>query len=245
MSVASEITKLNTNMLNCYNEAEAKEATMPQNKNMDNLPSTIASIPSGGGGADDYFVSTNSGNLKTFLKKIPDITCTSVNIDNFFDGCQNLIEIGDFNCPNSTKTNYLFQYCFNLETIKSITINNSSCCYYMFNGCRKLTTAPYFNTSNCTTFQGMFMDCGLLENIPIYNTSSATNFSNFISSSSTKNLNDQSLDNILQMCINASSYTGTKTLFQLGFRSTGYSSARIQALTHYQDFLDAGWTIGY
>ena len=58
-------------------------------------------------------------------------------------------------------------------------------------------------------------------------------------------LTDNSLNNILQICINATLYTGTKTLYTLGFRSNKYSVERIQALSNYQAFIDAGWTIGY
>ena len=57
-------------------------------------------------------------------------------------------------------------------------------------------------------------------------------------------LSDTSLDNILQMCINATSYTATKTLNHIGIYLDTYPASRIQALPHYQDFLDAGWTIG-
>lgn len=58
-------------------------------------------------------------------------------------------------------------------------------------------------------------------------------------------LTDASLDNILQMCINATSYTETKTLAELGLSNYRASVSRVEALPHYQDFLNAGWTIGY
>lgn len=53
------------------------------------------------------------------------------------------------------------------------------------------------------------------------------------------------IDNILQSCITATSYTGVKNLLGLGFSSTYYPSADIQALPHYNDFISAGWAIGY
>jgi len=60
------------------------------------------------------------------------------------------------------------------------------------------------------------------------------------------NLTDESLDNILQMCINTTSvYTRPKTLTELGFNVGYYSASRIQSLPHYNDFINAGWTIGY
>lgn len=44
MSIQSEITQLNTNLDNCYAVCEGLGATMPTNKNFDNLQDTIASI---------------------------------------------------------------------------------------------------------------------------------------------------------------------------------------------------------
>jgi len=89
----------------------------------------------------------------------------------------------------------------------------------MCNGCINLTTIPLLNTSSVETMTNMFSSCS--------------------------NLTDTSLDNILQMCVGATSYTGTKTLATLGFNATNYPATRIQALPHYQNFIDAGWTIGY
>lgn len=48
MSIASEITRINTNIANAYTKASLKGATMPQSRNSANLASTIESIPSGG-----------------------------------------------------------------------------------------------------------------------------------------------------------------------------------------------------
>lgn len=47
MSIASEITRISTNVSNAYSAANAKGATMPTSQNSDNLATTIASIPSG------------------------------------------------------------------------------------------------------------------------------------------------------------------------------------------------------
>ena len=63
----------------------------------------------------------------------------------------------------------------------------------------------------------------------------------------------QSLDNILQMCISATSYAGQKTLAQLGFKKTidgvdVYPESRFvnnPNIPHYQEFLDAHWALGY
>lgn len=48
MSIASEITRISTNVADAYSAANAKGATMPTSQNSDNLATTIASIPTGG-----------------------------------------------------------------------------------------------------------------------------------------------------------------------------------------------------
>lgn len=108
----------------------------------------------------------------------------------------------------------------------------------------KITTFPLIDTSQVTTMREMFSDCPLLENVPILNTSSVTTMLNMFAN--VRNLTDTSLDNILQMCININpDYLRGKTLSELGFGATNYPASRIQALPHYQDFINAGWTIGY
>lgn len=56
-------------------------------------------------------------------------------------------------------------------------------------------------------------------------------------------LSNESLNNILEMCINATSYTGTKTLKQIGLTSS--QATTCQSLSNWNDFVTAGWTTGY
>lgn len=110
-----------------------------------------------------------------------------------------------------------------------------------------ITSIDKIDTSNMEDMSGFFVSCKNLVDLPALNTSKATNmygmFQNCIS------LSEQSLNNILIMCINATSYRGTKTLAQIGFNLSSmkriYPVERIQALPSYQAFIDAGWTIGY
>lgn len=113
----------------------------------------------------------------------------------------------------------------------------------MFKYCRALKTIPLLDTSNGTSFQECFYDCELLENLPVLDLSKATNIKNAFQYCNS--LSDTSLDNILQMCIGATSYQATKTLSFIGFESTKYPASKIESLPHYQDFINAGWTIGY
>lgn len=116
-----------------------------------------------------------------------------------------------------------------------LTTNNAFALFYG-------TELPLLDTTLYSNFQSFITDCPNLTTIPIYNTASAVNMQNMVYNC--PNLNTTSLDNILQMCINATR-AGTKTLYYIGLRSTDYPASTIEALPHYQDFIDAGWTIGY
>jgi len=157
---------------------------------------------------------------------IPTINSTSnvTNMSNMFYGCSNItnLDLSSFDTSNVTNMDSMFSDCNNLT---SISWGNN------------------FDTSKVTNMNSMFLNCIYLQNIPILNTSSVTNMNRMFFNC--QNLTDTSLDNVLQMCISATNYTGTKTIaFLWGY--TNYPSAsRIQALPHYQAFIDAGWAIGY
>lgn len=173
---------------------------------------------------------------------IEDITINSVNnaavaYNSTFLDCKRLKK-AQINTPASA-IEHMFEGCSSLTTVNSFntsTVNNTR---YVFKGCSSLITAPALDTGNSTLFNEMFNGCSLLENVPIYDTSKNTNFTSMFNNCPA--LTDTSLDNILVMCINATVYTGNKKLSQLGI-STTYDT-RIQALEHYQDFIDAGWSI--
>lgn len=268
MSVATEITKLNTNIKNAYDEIATKGGTIPQNKNTDNLATAINSIPAGGGGADDYFfTSGNITSVQNAVKKLPDITSTSTSfsarscyyieeignisvangteMSSAFSFCQELKSVGNVYAPNATSALNMFYNCKKLESIRTITLGNVTNTSNMFSYCSKLKNMNLIiNTQNCTTFNNMFTSCALLEDVPVMSFASVTSNS-MISSmfdSVSRSLTDQSLDNILQTCISATSFTGTKKLSTLGLWSGRYPLSRIQTLPHYQDFIDAGWT---
>ena len=125
-----------------------------------------------------------------------------------------------------------------LDTSNETNVNS------MFSNAINLTTIPLLNLSSCTTFSSLFYNCSNLENVPILDTSHTTRLQN-VFYGCTK-LTDTSLNNILQMCINSNVTTTTrKKLTDLGFTSENYPASRIQALPSYNNFISAGWTIGY
>ena len=181
------------------------------------------------------------------LEEIPLIDTSQVtSFEGFMNSCQKIKKIPKLNTVSVTTMKQAFYGCANLESVSLLNTENVTDFSGMFNGCSQLKTIPQFDISNATNLSGMFTSCSELKNLPLLNAEKVTNFSNMFFGC--RSLTDETLDNILQMCINAVSYTGTKTLVQLGFNSTWanvYPVSRIQALPHYQDFLNAGWTIGY
>ena len=163
-----------------------------------------------------------------------------------FNNCVNLTTIPLLNTSNVTAATQMFSGCARLTTIPLLDLSNCTNTQNMFSGCTDLTTIPLLNTSNVTTMRNMFASCSNLKDVPLLNASKVVGMNSFSGTfTGCPKLTDTSLDNILQMCIGATSYTSTKTLVRLGLTSTDYPTNRIQALPHYQDFINAGWTIGY
>ncbi|MCR5504502.1 MAG: DUF285 domain-containing protein, partial [Elusimicrobiaceae bacterium] len=187
-----------------------------------------------------------------------------------FSGCQTITGVTNLDCSSVTNFQNMFINCKEITTVSLINYLPLYAieCSGMFNECRKLTsltmpkiragncinmfaqcqaleTAPELDTAYVFYFQYMFYNCQELKNVPFYDASSASNFgSNNMFSNCTK-LTDESLNNILAMCISATNYNGTKTFAMLGFTSWMYSSEKIQSLSNYTAFTNAGWTIGY
>lgn len=185
-------------------------------------------------------ITTNSMFYGTNIEQIEvnSVNNLPVNYNATFQNCKRL-KTAQINTPADASIEHMFEGCAALTTVNSFntsTVNNTR---YVFKGCSSLVTAPALDTGNSTIFNEMFNGCTVLANVPVYNTSKCTNFTSMFYQCPA--LTDTSLDNILQMCINATAYTGSKKLSQLGIANT-YDS-RIQALEHYQDFLDAGWVI--
>ena len=148
---------------------------------------------------------------------------------------------------NSTNANKLFGG-FQGTELPLIDTSNVTDMEGMCMACSNIVTLPQFNTSSCTKISTFCSGCVNLENVPILDLSSIANISLMNSMFSLCNkLTNTSVDNILVMCSNITAQMGTtnKKLSWLGFTSSYYPAATIQALPHYQDFIDAGWTIGY
>lgn len=135
----------------------------------------------------------------------------------------------------------MFRNCTNLATVSNLDTSSVTRMQDMFNRCTSLTKIPLLDTRNVTNMSAMFYDCTKLTTIPLLNTSNVTNmqymFYNCLS------LSNESLNNILAMCINAEKISSNKTLNYISLTSA--QATICQGLSNYQAFLNAGWTTGY
>ena len=163
-------------------------------------------------------ITDTTADLSKYIVSIPTLDTSNIrNMNSTFYGCSALVEVPLLNTSNVT------------------TMNST------FYGCSSLTSIPLFVTTNVTSMSNIFKNCTSLVNVPVFDTSALINMTNMFSGCT--NLSNESLDNILQMCINATSFSGTKTLQTLGLTST--QATTCENLEHYSNFIEAGWTTGY
>ena len=111
---------------------------------------------------------------------------------------------------------------------------------YMFDYCFNLTSLAGLNTSNATNLNRMCQQDSSLVTVPRLDTTNVSNMGYCFSGCS--NLSDESLNNIMGMCIDAVNYADTKRLSNIGLTSA--QATRCQSLSNYSAFIAAGWTTG-
>ena len=178
----------------------------------------------------------------TNLTTIPQLDTSKItDMQYMFYGCTNLQTIPLLDTSKVTNMFNMFHGCTNLTTIPQLDTSSVKSMLHMFNGCTNLTTIPQLDTSSVTNMKYMFSGCTNLTTIPLLNTSSVTSMQSMFYNCTS--LSDESLNNILAMCANATSYTSTKTLKYIGLTSD--QATKCTTLSNYSAFTAAGWTTGY
>lgn len=182
--------------------------------------------------------------LKSNISELSEVNCsilTASGIASFFASMTSLIKVNLINTNVVTNASNAFQKCYNLVEVTGLSNAPLTNISDMFNNCRALVVAPQLNTSNATMFARMFDGCSNLETIPIYDTTSATLFLDAFALC--PKLTNESLNNILAMCLNATNYTREKTLKILGLSSS--QATTCTTLSNWSACEAAGWTTGY
>lgn len=207
---------------------------------------------SGGGDASEYFNATigggsGSGNnaipgFALALKKVPPGLVAGSGASYMFNRCRSLEEVTNLDTSNTTDMSYMFRSCGNLNKIENFDTKKVNDFTYMFYSCLNLVSVPLFDMSASNiALNYMFQYCSKLENVPQFNTSNVKNMRSTFQGCT--KLSNESLNNILAMCINATNYSNTKTLAYIGLTSA--QAETCQTLSNWNDFVAAGWTTGY
>lgn len=205
-----------------------------------------------------YFILTNTdGNVLLDTSQV-------TSMENMFNECKNLCEIPLIDTSNVTSFRYTFASCSNLTKIALLDTSKVTTMDSAFVGCKSLEEIPLFNTSSVTNMTNTFSGCTSLTELPQLNTGKVTDM-NYMCSGCTNlvtvpvlntssidtmgvafkncpNLSDESLNNIMQMCISATNVS-TKTLAYIGLTSD--QATKCTTLSNYSAFTAAGWTTGY
>ena len=215
----------------------------------------ILSIPTGGGvDLTDYFASTlitgmwDEGGIKGIIKRLPDYTILDgTDCSNLFSGCTELVEIPLLNTSSVTNMSYMFSGCTSLTSIPEIDTSSNIEASGMFYGCTSLTSIPNLDFGNVTNVNDTFNNCTNLVTVPQFDFKNATAFTDTFRGCTS--LSNESLNNILATCISAVKWTVAnrktlKNIFGVDM-SAYYPAATIQSLSNYNDFVAAGWSIGW
>ena len=212
---------------------------------------------------------TNMSNMFsgcTSLVFVPLLNTSNVTIMYaIFSGCSSLVTISQLNTSSVVTMQNMFYNCSSLTTVPLLDTSNVINMSYMFSGCSSLTTVPLLDTGEVTNMNAIFQGCSSLTSIPLLDTSNVTNMGAMFSGCSSlttiplldtgkatsliimfngcTSLSNGSLNNILAMCIGATSYTDAKTLKQIGL--TEAQTTTCQSLSNWSAFVAAGWTTGY
>lgn len=196
---------------------------------------------------DNWNKPKNMGSLYNADRKLmfyPDVDTSGIEYFNgCFTNCYSLIKVKAFDTSDGTDLGSLFNGCASLKEIPNFNTSKNTTMYTFAMNCYALEKVGNLDTSLVTNFYRAFYGDNSLTTIPVFDFSSATNLSDMFNGCT--KLSNESIDNLLQSCITATAFTGTKKLTTLGFNNSRLPAAKVQACPHYQDFLDDGWTIGY
>lgn len=136
MSIASEIERIKTNIANAYVELESKGATLPTERNSDNLSNVITTVPTGGGDMEleQSFMSNIDNTRGSNCTKLPNAT-TSIGTYAFY----NRTNLALKSLPSGVTSigNYAFYNCTNLA-LSNLPSGITSISIYSFYNCTNL-----------------------------------------------------------------------------------------------------------
>lgn len=183
------------------------------------------------------------------LTSIPQLDTSNVtNMNGTFENCTNLKTIANLNTSKVENMNSIFDGCENLISVPQFDTSSVIYMGAMFSRCQSLVEVPQFDTSKVTKMGSMFTGCTNLVTVPQFDMSSIV-YSNLFNHdiqnmfSACPSLSSDSLNNILESLLTATSYTKTKTLAYIGLSEE--QATTCTTLSNWSALEAKGWTTGY
>lgn len=160
----------------------------------------------------------------------------------------NMDWLADVDTSQITSFSAFFRSCRQITSLPYFDASNGTNFSQMCQSALALVSFPQIDTSNGTNFYQMFAGCQALVDVPVLDWSKATSLQYAFGVSSQDactNLSNESLNNILEMCANATAYIQQGTNMTL--RYIGLTSAQAttcQTLSNWDAFVAAGWSSG-
>lgn len=158
MSIASAITSLQSRIEDAYDAVEAKGGTLPQVQNTTNLPTAIASIPSGG--ASSKFGATIDDVFQT-------VTENDETTLNMWGGVTSLTFTGVTTIPDNGMAYKFYGSPVTSVSFPAVTSAGAGSFQHAFNGCTSLTSVsfPALTTVSQNLFLNAFDGCTSLTTV--------------------------------------------------------------------------------
>lgn len=228
MSVTSEIERIKTNIANAYTELENKGATIPDERNSNNLSTTIAEMSSGGSvDINEYFTDSLSTNLYyKSIKKVKPVALTGTSLLQAFYDWSALEEFPALDTSNIRNFYRMCYGCTNLVTIPELDFSKATDIKQMLDSCTSLV--------NC----GGFKDLG-----KSYSTSATANRDTYYLKVSSPVLSLESAINVLNDLYDIASLgVATQTVsFHVNVRTLLTNSS--EGMSAVNNAKAKGWTV--
>lgn len=198
--------------------------------------------------------------LFTNCTNVPKIILNNVNAMTSwyypFTGCKALKHLEINGDMKITSHGSLFDTLENVEYIGPLSASLLTSAARLFQDCKALLVAPTLNFPSNLSFMNTFSGCESMTTVEVLDTSKIGTSTSYGHVGSEEycmdgmfegcvSLSEESLNNILQMCINAVNVTTAdyKTLAHIGLTSA--QATVCATLSNYEAFIAAGWTTGY
>lgn len=182
---------------------------------------------------DFRFVFENCSSLTT-VSQLNMVKAT--NTAKMFLNCHNLVSVPNLDTRSLQGMQNMFSYCYNLENAPMMITNQVWSMDGVFANCYNLKNVPFYNTSNVSDFSYAFYNCWNLLNVPSLSTYRCNDLYNIFTNC--PNLTNDSLNNIMLMCANATRVTN-KSFLNIGLTENQINICK--TLDNYTLATSAGW----